>query len=308
MSLSDVMASYDSIRLRNEQEQQRRRNEVYERVPQLADLHQQINNELMRRLKHAIDGVETDKHGIQIMIDKAQALLTEAGFDQNYLNPIVSCADCRDTGTRDDFRRCDCLKKRILEDKLDEARLTDNGVSFELFDPEIFSDEQTENGYSQRNMMCRIKQHCEKYADSFPDCAHILIFTGGIGLGKTYLTKCIMRRIIEQGHTAAYYTAYRLFSCFHRDRIGEEVDLSPFFDAPLLIIDDLGTEPMTRNVTREYFFDLLNERIAGGKHTLISTNLPLEELNERYGERIHSRLMDVRHSEKIIFKGRDVRY
>ncbi len=308
MSISDVMAAYDAIRQRNQQEQARRRQEVYARVPQLSELHRQLDQCLLARLKKALDGERTDTAQIKTLSEQANALLTGAGFDRHYLDPIYSCPDCRDTGTRDDARRCGCFKKRVLEDKLAAARLTDNGVSFELFNPEIFCDEPIENGKSQREMMCRIKKICEKYADSFPSCSLILIFTGGIGLGKTYLTKCIMRRVIEHGHIAAYYTAYRLFSYFHSDRIGNDVDISPLFDVPLLIIDDLGTEPMTRNVTIEYFFDLINERIATGRHTLISTNLPLNEINERYGERIHSRLMDVRHSQKIIFKGRDVRY
>ena len=94
MSISDVMASYDAVRMRNEQEQQRRRSEVYARIPQLAGLHQQVNNELLKRLKLAIDGVETDRDSIQKMIGEAQAMLTEAGFDVHYLDPINSCADC----------------------------------------------------------------------------------------------------------------------------------------------------------------------------------------------------------------------
>jgi DNA replication protein DnaC len=89
--------------------------------------------------------------------------------------------------------------------------------------------------------------------------------------------------------------------------MGDNVDLTPLFEVPLLIIDDLGTEPMTRNVTIEYFFDLINERYVSGLHTVIVTNMGFLELKQQYGDRIHSRLMDVRLSQKIIFKGRDVR-
>jgi DNA replication protein DnaC len=155
--------------------------------------------------------------------------------------------------------------------------------------------------------MRAIRTLSEKYADDFPNVKPFLLLSGGIGLGKTYIAKCLMRRVIEHGHTAAFYTAYRLFSLFHRHRLGENVDLDPIFNVPLLVIDDIGTEPMTRNVTVEYFFDLINERLALGLHTVIATNLSFGDINARYGERIHSRLMDTRHSMKIIFEGRDIR-
>ncbi|NLT97324.1 MAG: ATP-binding protein [Christensenellaceae bacterium] len=307
MSISDVMAAYDAIRQKNEEELQRRRREVFAAVPRLAELDKELTSRLVASLKDALDGKSTDTAAIQALVDESRALLVQAGYDANYLDPIYTCPDCRDTGTRDDAQRCACFKRRLLEDKLAEARLTDNDVSFEKFNLSLFSDEPIENGKSQRDMMRRIRQICETWANNFPGGTPILLLAGSAGLGKTYVSKCIMRRVIERGYTAAYYTAYRLFSLFHSDRMGESVDLTPLFEVPLLIIDDLGTEPMTRNVTIEYFFDLLNERYVAGLHTVIVTNLSFLELKQLYGDRIHSRLMDVRYSQKIIFKGRDVR-
>jgi len=301
------MAVYDAIRQKNEEERERRRREVFAAVPRLAELDRELTSLLVASLKDALDGKSTDTAAIQALVDESRALLVQAGYDANYLDPIYTCPDCRDTGTRDDAQRCACFKRRLLEDKLAEARLTDNDVSFEKFNLSLFSDEPIENGKSQRDMMRRIRQICETWANNFPGGTPILLLAGSAGLGKTYVSKCIMRRVIERGYTAAYYTAYRLFSLFHSDRMGESVDLSPLFEVPLLIIDDLGTEPMTRNVTIEYFFDLLNERYVAGLHTIIVTNLSFLELKQLYGDRIHSRLMDVRYSQKIIFKGRDVR-
>jgi len=301
------MAAYDAIRQKNEEELQRRRREVFAAVPRLAELDKELTSRLVASLKDALDGKSTDTAAIQALVDESRALLVQAGYDANYLDPIYTCPDCRDTGTRDDAQRCACFKRRLLEDKLAEARLTDNDVSFEKFNLSLFSDEPIENGKSQRDMMRRIRQICETWANNFPGGTPILLLAGSAGLGKTYVSKCIMRRVIERGYTAAYYTAYRLFSLFHSDRMGESVDLTPLFEVPLLIIDDLGTELMTRNVTIEYFFDLLNERYVAGLHTIIVTNLSFLELKQLYGDRIHSRLMDVRYSQKIIFKGRDVR-
>ena len=308
MSISDVLAGYEQTRRQNEDEQLKRRRKVYAAVPQLKDIHRKLTNQLAERLRLAVSGEKADEAAIAELRAQETALLKNAGFPADYLEPLYTCLDCRDTGLLANATHCSCFKKKLLEDKLEAARLTDESVSFSHFRLDIFDDTPLDNGKSQRAYMEKYKQLFENYAESFPDCLPVLMLLGNTGLGKTYCAKCIMRRVIERGHTAALYTAYRLFSLFHADRLGEDVDLGPLFEVPLLIIDDLGTEPMTKNVTIEYFFDLLNERLAAGRHTIIITNLELHDLNTRYGERIHSRLMDTRFSQKIIFKGKDVRY
>ncbi len=308
MSISDVLAEYSRIQQQNELEMDRRRNEAFDRVPGLVALHEQLETLLIARPKLRLKGEPDGSGQIEALRAQSAALLSRAGYGADYLGPVYSCAQCRDTGLLDDATHCDCFKKRVLEDKLDAARLTDDDVSFEKFDLGRFDTEPVDNGKSQRDIMARIRDVCAGYADSFPGCSSLLLLSGSVGLGKTYVSKCIMRRVIERGHTAASFTAYRLFSLFHQHRLGEDVDLDPILEVPLLIIDDIGTEPMTKNVTKEYFFDLINERGAARRKTVIVTNLPFHDLDERYGERIFSRLMDARFSQKILFKGKDIRY
>lgn len=308
MSVTDVLAEYDRIRMQNKNEENRRKQEVYGKIPELKEVFEKKDALQLERIKSALSGNPMDTKEIMALREQANMLLVSAGYDPHYLDPVYTCSMCRDTGTLDNAMRCDCFNKRILEDKLQAAKLTDNGISFEQFDISLFDDTPIENGRSQKDMILKIKKIAEKYSEMFPNCESMFILSGATGLGKTYIAKCIMRRIIQQGHTAAFYTAYRLFSLFHRDRLGESIDLSPIFEVPLLIIDDIGTEPMTRNVTKEYFFDLINERNDNGLHTMIVTNLTFHEIKERYGDRIHSRLMDKYASQKIIFKGRDIRY
>lgn len=308
MSVSDVLAQYQLIRQLNEQEAERRRNEVYARIPQLKELNSRLETLLIERPRQKLLGEKDNVETINALRDRSAALLTDAGYDAHFLDPVYTCRSCRDTGVLGDATHCGCFKKRLLEDKLADARLADDAVSFEQFDLTRFGSEPIESGKSQRDMTARIRELCEAYADSFPACPALLLLSGSVGLGKTYMSKCIMRRVIERGHTAASYTSYRLFSLFHQHRLGEDVDLTPILHVPLLIIDDLGTEPMTKNVTKEYFFDLINERGAAQYKTVIVTNLPFHDLDGRYGERIFSRLMDARDSQKILFKGRDIRY
>jgi DNA replication protein DnaC len=306
LSISDVYARYERIREKNSIEEQRRQSEVAEKVPGFKKLQLEIKELQKKRILEVFTDGKGYDDKISALLETAEDLLVSGGFSPDYLKPVFTCPLCRDTGVAKNGERCSCFKKRVLEDKLSEAQLLDTNVSFEQFDLSIFSDEPIENGKSQKFMMKKAKHLAEKYADDFPNCSSILLISGGIGLGKTYISKCIMRRVIERGYTAAYYTAYRLFSLFHRHRLGENVDLDPIMEVPLLIIDDIGTEPMTKNVTVEYFFDLLNER--SGLHTIIISNLPFDEIFARYGERIHSRLMDKNTSIKVLLKGKDIRY
>lgn len=306
MSISDVYARYEQIRENNRIEEQKRLNEILQKIPEFGEVNRKLKEQQRKRIIHALnENASVDKQ-INAMRSAVRNLLLSSDFPADYLDPIYTCNLCRDTGFLDNGERCSCFKNRVLEDKLSEARLLDENISFEQFDLNIFDNEPIENRKSQRFMMSNAKKLSEKYSDDFPACTPILLISGGIGLGKTYLSKCIMRRVIERGHTAAFYTAYRLFSLFHQHRLGEDVDLDPIMEVPLLIIDDIGTEPMTKNVTVEYLFDLLNER--SGLHTIIISNLPFDKIFERYGERIHSRLMDKNASLKILLKGKDVRY
>ena len=307
--MPDVFETYEKIRRRNEAEAQRRRSEVYARVPELEKLHAAIRALQLERIRATAQGEAFDADEIASLREEAAKLLTGTGFDAHYLDPIYTCPVCRDTGLKDDAQRCECFYRHQLDCKLDEAQLTDENVCFEKYNLSLFDNTlPIENNKTQRDQMWKSKRLTENWANSFPSCSQILLLTGSAGLGKTYTARCIQRRVIERGFSAAYYTSYRLFSLFHSHRLGEDVDLDPVFTVPLLIVDDLGTEPMTRNVTVEYLFDLINERIAAGLHTVIATNLAFHEIKSVYGDRIHSRLMDARHSEKLIFRGKDIRY
>ena len=78
-------------------------------------------------------------------------------------------------------------------------------------------------------------------------------------------------------------------------------------EAPLLLIDDLGAEPMMQNITVEYLFMLLNERMTAKRHTVIATNLSPTQLQERYGERVMSRILDRSRGVALMLTGKDVR-
>ena len=60
-------------------------------------------------------------------------------------------------------------------------------------------------------------------------------------------------------------------------------------DCDLLILDDIGTE-LSNSFTNSALYTVINERHLKRRPTIISTNLSLEELENRYSERIFSRI------------------
>ena len=237
--------------------------------------------------------------------------LKEGGLPADYLQPVYTCAHCKDEGyVYDPSRRmCDCLKKAFNRRLLEESGLAGNANTFESFDETLFSDEPDERGLSQRKAAVAIRNACLAYADAFPDTpTRDLLLMGKSGLGKTFLLQCIAHRTAERGFLPVYISAYRLFELARKAYIENDSDiLSSMMEAPLLLIDDLGTEPLMNNVTVTQLFNLLNERQMAGRHTVISTNLSMTEMQERYTERITSRFLDATGCRRLLFIGGDIR-
>ena len=83
--------------------------------------------------------------------------------------------------------------------------------------------------------------------------------------------------------------------------------LDEFFDCDLLVLDDLGTEPMLKNVTVECLMILIGEREKNSKHTIFTTNLDQKQILIRYGERVLSRLLNKSNSLFKTMEGKDKR-
>jgi len=240
----------------------------------------------------------------------AQAL-ENSGFAADYLQPVYTCSLCRDEGYLYDpsRRMCDCMKKEYHRRLLVESGIAGDSCTFEKFDESLFSDEPDEKGRSQRKSAMIIRDVCMAYADSFPATpTRDLLLMGKSGLGKTFMLQAIAHRVAQRGHLPTYTSAYRLFETARKAYMENDADiLAPLMNAELLLIDDLGTEPLMNNVTVTQLFNLLNERQMAGRHTVISTNLAMSELQERYTERISSRFLDATGCRRLVFIGADIR-
>jgi len=276
------------------------------RLKELADLKRDLLFELGIRMKTAEDAAalrERTLLELAALTAEEEGLLRELGLTKADLEPHYECEKCKDTGFLGEAQQtfCTCYQQKLSRRRIASSHL-DGRETFESFDETVFVDEP------QKKRALEARRYAERYADAFPDNERKnLVFFGSSGQGKTYLLNCIAHRVAQRGCTVVKHTAYSLIdSLASAFREGKEAPRE-FLRADLLCIDDLGTEPMMKNITREYVFSILNERQNAGKGTVIATNLPFEELKHRYGERVISRLISPRESAVLELTGPDIR-
>jgi DNA replication protein DnaC len=222
------------------------------------------------------------------------------------ISPQYQCTTCQDTGYKNG-KLCLCIKQEVSKRISDICAIPKNiRCDFEQCDLSVFSNEL------QRKIMESTYEKMKDYCKKFPDTPiNSIIFSGSTGTGKTYLISAMASELSMSGFDVFFTTAFGLNNIFlksHTAKIEEKSQyIEPLLKCDLLIIDDLGTEPMYRNVSNEYLYTIINERKINKQHTLISTNLNQDEILTRYGERIFSRLNNKADSLFLSLEGSDIR-
>ena len=311
--LQQALSERRAAQALNEREEERRLTEVSVICPEIAALISMRREAIMEGLKLAMQGITPA--GIEDTTRernrRIQDLLVRSGFPQDYLSPIFSCANCRDTGYAGQSKKtlCRCVALRYQE-LMSGPSFPGETQTFENYNELVFPLTPIEGTQTSQRAYARwLRQQCEAWADSLPQGPHHgLLLYGKSGLGKTYLLRAIGVRARGHGIETIALTANTLLNQIRRHYFSREDNADEsYMDIPLLMIDDLGTEPLWENITVEQLFALLEHRLTCGLHTVISTNLSLTELKTRYTERIVSRLMDDRLCLRLAFLGQDVR-
>ena len=310
-----VRAAFEEKRQRNEREEARRREEIARLHPDLDQLVSQRHEMILRSVRGAFSGAApTDAARLMGEYNRKIAdSLVAKGYPGDYLTPVHDCPLCQDSGYVYDQgaqKPCECLKRAYLTALSQEGEALSRNQTFDNFDETRFPDAPLPGtDVTQREYMAVVRQKCLQYAQGVPEGpVKTLLLHGGSGLGKTYLLNCVGNAARERGVDTLYVTAYDLLMALktaYFSRTGETA--REYFDAPLLLIDDLGMEPMMETVTVEQIYHLLNDRLIHGRYTAISTNLNRVELKQKYTERVSSRLLDTRTGLAIAFQGRDIR-
>jgi DNA replication protein len=289
-----IIRTYEERQNKNRYLLEERRDYVYQQVDGYKELADSIASISVEQGKKLLDGNESALAELRRLLkglsEAKTKLLLCAGLPADYLEPVYDCPDCRDTGYVDG-RKCHCFRQAEISLLYEQSNIS------QLLEKENFS--TLSYDYYQGEDLTRFQSAAEaskKFTGNYDFDYRNLFFYGTVGTGKSFLSGCIAKEMIENGHSVIYFSAVRLFDTLSqisfdyksRDELhGMHRDL---YQCDLLIIDDLGTE-LTNNFITTQLFSCLNERHMRRKPTVISTNLSLEELRNRYSDRIFSRIM-----------------
>ncbi|MCI8497541.1 MAG: ATP-binding protein [Clostridiales bacterium] len=293
-----------------------RRRELGEKLPGALRLEDQIANAGLRAARLVLQAGNVEKEmealakenlDLQKQMDR---LLVQHGYPADYLALHPACPKCNDEGYCDG-QRCECFEELLRQEafhRLNELTPLEPS-DFATFRLDYYPDEPGNSGVSPRRQMENIYQYCLRYADSFTRSSRSILFQGATGLGKTHLSLAIAKAAIDKGYGVVYGSVQNLMSRLedeHFGRSGQPAKDSEqsLLSCDLLILDDLGTEFTTTFVT-SCIYNIVNTRQLAGRPTIISTNLTLKELEQKYTERFASRIMGG--YDRLVFLGKDVR-
>lgn len=271
-----------------------------------------VMNEMNKQIEQ--ENLEINLRKIDEKIDKE---LKKIGIEKDDFEPIFDCKICNDTGfitKNSKTEYCCCFIQAVINETYKQINLEKiYDENFDTFDFGYYSDVVNEEKYGMKKSPKKNIEQIKKVSIDFANNIlskdqKNLLFVGNTGLGKTFLSNCIARKVLQNGNSVIYQTSpifidkiMKLsFSFDGKDKI----QYDKIFDVDLLIIDDLGTETITNNKYTE-LFKIINTRLTKNKKILISTNLTLNELFERYDERVMSRLIGEFNICKFI--GEDIR-
>ncbi len=288
--------------------------EAYARVPRIREIDMQLRRTMAQAAQAAFlqgsDGRELLEQARQenLSLQREREELVRQYFEEGYLDDSPICRLCGGTGYVGSTM-CECLTELCRQEQKKEISILAGKESFSQFRLDYYPDRiDPMYGASPRTIMERNFQTCRKYAMYFGQNAGNLLFVGGTGLGKTFLSACIARTVADRGFSVAYETSAHLFGNLEKARFNPTEDsrreAEKYTACDLLILDDLGTEMPGQFVTAA-LYSLLNDRILAGKPMVISTNLNVEEMSRRYSPQIASRL----HGgfTRLTFVGEDIR-
>ena len=308
-------ALLDARRAEAERTAQLRHAQVAQLCPQLDEIEREMaacGAEVVKNVARGEDcraQMDVLKQRSLAMQAARARLLTEHGFPADYLENVYTCPVCKDTGARGAYV-CDCyraLVRQTAKTQIKAAQLEKS--TFETFDLRYYSDTvDPQLGQSPREIMAAVLEHFKTYAETFTTASKGAILLGKTGLGKTHLSLAVVNRLLERGFNVYYDTAAGLMNRLERQRFSKtETDdelEEDVYGSDLLVIDDLGTEFSTAFTTAA-LYDVVNTRINRGLPTFLNSNMTLPEIEERYSQRLTSRV--VGNYDIVEFYGSDIR-
>ncbi len=325
-TLKNLLKEYEQKRLNALVDLDKRKQSLYSSNKRLEEIDFELNNYALNTAKNILSSSNnTSLIDLQNKIDtlkkEKETLLKNLNVDNSFFKPHFECTLCEDTGYIKDvysFNLCSCIKQKLFDIEYNKSNLSNLAKdNFTNFDINLYSDEVNENLYSSnlspRDNIRNIREIASSFVNNFDNSEEKnLLFLGNTGLGKTFLSNCIANELLKQGKTVLYQTAPVMLDTiidYRFNKPGATNIYDNILDVDLLIIDDLGTECMNSMKFSE-LFNVINTRLLNQNNhitkTIISTNLNLKELSEKYDERIFSRFVGFYNICR--FFGEDIRF
>ncbi len=275
--------------------------------PTFYALQKQKNVLVMEKGKAIFENKDTNLFDTQLKeIDgKQQQILKEMNIDSSSLVPHFACNQCEDTGFVNG-KLCACVKQKYNNALMLQSNIDFKSVPYlDDYDTSIFPKEVQQK-------MELLKTNLQEFVKDFGEVKiKNIVFAGATGVGKTFLAQSVAKQVIKTGQTALFCSAFEINNIFleaHTSLNADKVQaLNQLIEPELLIVDDLGTEPIFKKVTCEYLLLLINERNLHNKCTIFTTNLMPDKILDKYSERVFSRLFNKTNSLLISFNGEDLR-
>lgn len=310
-----LMRAYNQKQLRHQHEQAEHIRQAEAQIPRLGEIRREIASLSLtkaRLLLGAQKGEDFDlsKQIGQLSKERAE-LLVRHGYPADYLEMHYDCPLCKDTGYIG-TQKCSCFRKASVDLLYTQSNIREilETENFQNFTFDYYSSSLTDpaSGMTSLEIAHNAYDKAWDFIESFREAPQNILLYGNTGVGKTYLTHCIAKELLDRSYFVLYFTSFDFFdllsrNAFQKDRESEEM-ASYIYDCDLLIIDDLGTE-LTNSFVSSQFFCCINERIMNKKATIISTNLTMEDFLETYSERTFSRVSSNYTMIKLI--GNDIR-
>lgn len=321
MSLSnsqydELQRQYDARQLRNQHIVQERKAGIYLKYPRLKELETRIAAASVHCARQLLES-EDDNALIQLKQELSRYrseradILSHAGLDESYFEPPYICPDCKDTGYING-EHCHCFKQAAIDLVYTQSNIRNilQTENFSNYSFDYYSDTKrnSSTGLTSKETAKKAVQEALAFIKHFDTTFDNLFLYGDTGTGKTFLSNCIAKELLDTGHSVIYFTAFQLFDILEKHKFEKDVkataSMQNIFECDLLIIDDLGTE-LANTFTISQLFLCLNERILRRNSTIISTNLGIDQLNAIYSERIFSRIVSAYTMIKLF--GDDIR-
>lgn len=310
----EIINEYEKQRAENRRERENRVREVYEKLPEISEIDRKISkigSDTLNAILADPDkkGLKEDmKNKFKILLQKRKEILEKNNIDADFDKLKFKCNFCEDTGYIEGKGRCSCFNQKLINNLYRVSNMSDllKNQNFEKFNTDYYKNKKIEGlEKTPYENIINIKNYCMKYVNEFDNTEKSLLFYGDTGVGKTFMSSCIAKALMDKGKTVLYIRAARLFKMFEDERFGRLMEsMENYYDADLLIIDDLGTEAESRN-NNAYLLELINERTVSGKKIIINTNHNFKQLEEKYSKRFSSRLLES--FNMMYFYGDDIR-